>query len=73
MFKTEKLRINWVGSQFAGHSFAIVNQNNCRYLSEESINLRKKIPETEVSSFLPFFNEKKEYSPFSEPDFTIVH
>ncbi|WP_379971116.1 hypothetical protein [Ectobacillus sp. sgz5001026] len=58
--KTEKLKINWVGSQFVGDSLSIVNKNICRYFSKESINLRKKIPKTEVS-FLPSFNEKKEY------------
>ncbi|MFD3448178.1 glycosyltransferase [Microbacteriaceae bacterium 4G12] len=70
--KTERLKINWVGSQFAGHSLAIVNKNICRYLSQCFINLRKKIPSTELP-FLHSSSETKGFLPFPESDLTIVH
>lgn len=72
VLKTDSLKINWVGSQFAGHSLSLVNKNVCRYLSRHFTNLRKKIPVTEVP-FLSSFSEIKEFFPFPETDLTIVH
>ncbi|WP_416829167.1 glycosyltransferase [Ectobacillus polymachus] len=70
--KTDTLKINWVGSQFAVHSLAIVNKNICKYLSQYFINLRKKIPATEIP-FLRSFSETKEFLPFPESDITVIH
>jgi glycosyltransferase involved in cell wall biosynthesis len=76
LLKTETLKINWVGSQFAGHSLAIVNRNICRLLSNEHFDIRKKIPDIEIP-LLVSVNEKQdiigEFSPFPESDFTIWH
>ncbi|MFF2448917.1 glycosyltransferase [Neobacillus sp. NPDC058068] len=70
--KTEALKINWVGPQFAGHSLAIVNRNICRLLSKEHLNIKKKIPDLEAPLALSD-NEKQEFSPFPESDLTIFH
>ncbi|MFJ5713998.1 glycosyltransferase [Neobacillus sp. NPDC093127] len=74
--KTEALKINWVGPQFAGHSLAIVNRNICRLISKEHLNIKKKIPDLEAPLVLSD-NEKQdiieEFSPFPESDLTIVH
>ncbi|MCM3663100.1 glycosyltransferase [Mesobacillus subterraneus] len=70
----ETVRINWIGPQFAGHSLAIVNQNICRYLTEnETIDLRKALPEKEMTLEQYFGADKKQFKTFSNPDLTISH
>lgn len=69
--KTETLKINWVGPQFAGHSLAIVNRNICRFLDKDQFNIRKKIPDKEVA--LDEDDKTAEFSPFPESDVTIFH
>jgi len=72
--KKEPVKLNWVGSQFDGHSLAIVNQNICRYLQDhQTIELRKDVPEKE-KSLPPFIeSDKNQFMTFSDPDLTISH
>jgi glycosyltransferase involved in cell wall biosynthesis len=74
--KTETLKINWVGPQFADHSLAIVNRNICKLLSNENFDIRKKIPDSEITMLLSA-NEKqdilREFLPFPESDLAIFH
>lgn len=70
----ETLKLNWRGSQFGGHSLAIVNQNICRYLQQEpSIDLRTEIPEKEKQFEQYMKDEKTSFTPFSTPDITVSH
>lgn len=74
--KTELLKINWVGPQFADHSLAIVNRNICRLLSKEHFNIRKKIPDVEIPKALSIVEEQikiGEFAPFPDSDVTIFH
>lgn len=72
--KKDTLKINWAGSQFAGHSLAIVNQKICKYLQQDHhINLRKVIHEKENTNDSVAEDPKKIFSPFSKPDVTISH
>ncbi|EIJ81344.1 glycosyl transferase family 2 [Bacillus methanolicus PB1] len=73
----DTIKINWIGSQFAGHSFAIVNRNICNILQQDhQIDLRKGIPESEkILSRLSTEAErnKDEFSLFTKPDLTVDH
>ncbi|MFF2290442.1 glycosyltransferase [Peribacillus butanolivorans] len=74
--KIDTFKINWVGSHFAGHSLAIVNENICRHLQQDQhIDLRKEVPEIEMpqASHLKEEGEKKAFLPFSKPALTISH
>lgn len=74
MLKDDTVKLNWRGSQFAGHSLSIVNQNICKYLQQHTeINLRKEIPEKEMLFDQYLKEEKKSFIPFSNPDLTISH
>ncbi|WHZ04198.1 glycosyltransferase [Neobacillus sp. YX16] len=74
MLKNDIVKLNWIGSQFAGHSLSIVNQNICQYLQQSrDINLRKEIPEKEKLLDPYIKSEKKSFIPFSNPDLTISH
>lgn len=73
----DAIKINWIGSQYAGHSFSIVNRNICNILQQDhQMDLRKGIPESEKASsrFSTEAGENKdEFSLFSRPDLTVDH
>ena len=75
--KKDAWKINWNGSQFAGHSFAIVNHNIFKYLSlDQQLDFRKGIPETEktlAQHSKKGAGNKEEFILFSKPDLTVDH
>ena len=74
MLKVDTVKLNWKGSQFAGHSLSIVNQNICQYLQQNrDINLRKEISEKEKLLDQYLTSPKKPFIPFTNPDLTISH
>lgn len=74
MLKNDIVKLNWIGSQFAGHSLSIVNQHICQYLQQnQDINLRKEIPEIEKLLDPYIKSQKKSFISYSNPDLTISH
>lgn len=74
--KIDTFKINWVGSHFAGHSLAIVNQKICKHLQQDHhIDLRKEVPKTEtpLDRHLKEEGEKRLFFPYNNPDLTISH
>lgn len=72
--KKKPVKLNWIGSQYGGHSLAIVNQNICRYLQDhQTIELRKDVPEKEKLLDQCIDGDKDSFKTFSNPELTISH
>ncbi|WP_029097542.1 glycosyltransferase [Brevibacillus thermoruber] len=67
-----RIRVNWVGPQFAGHSIAVVNRNLCRELERDPrLLLRMEVPPDEMMR-VPS-SRAASFAPFSEADAAVVH
>jgi len=68
----ERIRVNWVGPQFAGHSIAVVNRNLCRQLERDPrLLLRMEVPPDEIGR-VPS-SRAASFVPFSDADAAVVH
>jgi glycosyltransferase involved in cell wall biosynthesis len=67
-----RIRVNWVGPQFAGHSIAVVNRNLCRQLERDHrLFLRMGVPQDEM--MLVPSSRAASFTPFTEADAAVVH